>query len=282
MKIGLVLFPTEYSISPAELAREGEERGFEALLFPEHTHIPTSRRTPYPGGGDLPRQYSHTLDPFVACTAAAMATSSLLVGTGVCLVIERDPITLAKEVASVDHVSGGRFLFGVGGGWNREEMENHGTDPRHRWRLLAERIKAMKAIWTEDEAAFHGEAVDFDPLWSWPKPVQRPGPPVLVGGGGESAVDRTLDYGDEWMPLHGTADLETRIGELRRRAADAGRGALPVSVFAAPPRPEPLEKLAAAGVGRALLAVPSDEHPDEVRARLDRWTPLISRLSDAA
>src|SRR5919198_2739981 len=172
MDFGVMMFPTDYAVAPGELARMAEDRGFESLFFPEHTHIPASRRTPYPGGGDLPREYSHTHDPFVALTAAAAATERLLVGTGICLVIERDPITTAKEVASLDLVSGGRFLFGVGGGWNLEEMANHGTDPKRRWALLRERVLAMKRIWAEDEAEYHGELVNFDKLWSWPKPVQ--------------------------------------------------------------------------------------------------------------
>ncbi|GAG52654.1 unnamed protein product, partial [marine sediment metagenome] len=160
MKFGVIMFPTDYAIGPGELARAVEERGFESLLFPEHTHIPTSRRTPWPGGAELPRDYSHTLDPFVASAAAAAATERLRIGTGICLVIERDPITLAKEVASLDFISGGRFLFGIGGGWNLEEMENHGTNPAQRWKLLRERVLAMKAIWAEDEAEFHGEFVN--------------------------------------------------------------------------------------------------------------------------
>src|SRR5215210_8306551 len=166
MKFGIAVFPTDSAADPVTIARLVEERGFESLFFPEHTHIPVSRRTPYPGGGELPPEYSHTLDPFVALTAAAMATERLLVATGICLVVERDPITTAKEVASLDQVSGGRFLFGVGAGWNEEEMENHGTDPRRRFGLMRERVEAMKAIWTEDEAEYHGRYVDFEPIWS--------------------------------------------------------------------------------------------------------------------
>src|ERR671936_1276605 len=184
MRFGVAMFPTDYSMEPAELARMAEERGFESLFFPEHTHIPASRRTPYPPGGELPDEYSHTLDPFVALTAAAAATERLRIGTGICLVVERDPIVTAKEVASLDRLSGGRFLFGVGAGWNREEMANHGTDPRRRHELMRERVEAMKAIWTEDEASYHGRYVDFDRIWAWPKPLQRPHPPVIVGGNG--------------------------------------------------------------------------------------------------
>src|SRR5919206_2840703 len=184
MKFGVTMFTTRYSIGPAELARAVEERGFESLFVPEHTHIPVSRRSPWPGGADLPDEYRETLDPFLALTAAAAATERLLLGTGICLVVERDPITTAKEVATLDHLSGGRFLFGVGAGWNAEEMQNHGTDPSTRFGLMRERVEAMKAIWTQDEAAYHGKHVDFDAMWSWPKPAQKPHPPILVGGRG--------------------------------------------------------------------------------------------------
>src|SRR5574338_420779 len=174
MQFGLCYFPTDYGMGPGEVAAAAEERGFESLLFCEHTHIPVSRDSPYPGGGELPRAYWHTYDPFVACTAAAVVTRRLKIGTGVCLVVERDPITTAKEVASVDHLSGGRFLFGVGAGWNREEMANHGTDPRVRMNILRERIESMRQIWTSEEAEYHGKFVDFDPIGSYPKPVQSP------------------------------------------------------------------------------------------------------------
>jgi probable F420-dependent oxidoreductase len=166
MKFGIAMFPTDYAVEPATLGRLVEERGFDSLWFPEHTHIPVSRKTPYPAGGDLPRAYSHTYDPFVALAAAAAATERLKLATGICLVIERDPITTAKEVASLDRLSGGRFLFGIGAGWNREEMENHGTDPDRRFGLMRERVEAMKAIWTNEEAEYHGKQVDFGPIWS--------------------------------------------------------------------------------------------------------------------
>src|SRR5438067_39900 len=206
MKLGLAMFPTDDAVRPAELGRIAEEHGFESLFLPEHTHIPASRRSPYPGGGELPREYSHTYDPFVALATAADATERITLATGICLVVERDPITTAKEVASLDHLSNGRFLFGVGAGWNREEMENHGTDPRRRFSLMRERVEAMKAIWTQDEAEYHGEHVDFDPIWSWPKPVQEPHPPVLIGGNGEKVIDRVVAFGHEWMPNLGLTD----------------------------------------------------------------------------
>src|SRR5205809_6626473 len=214
------MFPTDYAIDPVTLGRAVEERGFESLFFPEHTHIPTSRRTPWPGGAELPREYSYTYDLFVAMAAVAATTEKLMLGTGICLVVERDPIILAKEVASLDFISGGRVIFGVGGGWNREEMENHGTDPRTRFPLMRERILAMKEIWTKDEAEYHGKYVDFDPIWSWPKPHQRPHPPVLVGGNGETVIDRVLRFGDEWMPnrVGDVTELKRRVDELRDRA----------------------------------------------------------------
>jgi probable F420-dependent oxidoreductase len=252
---GVAYFPTHYGMDPAAIARLVEERGHDWLLFPEHTHIPASRDSPYPGGGELPRKYSHTYDLFVALSAAATATTHLRVGSGICLVIERDPITTAKEVASIDHMSGGRFEFGVGAGWNREEMANHGTDPRRRMAIMAERVKAMKSIWTQEEASFHGEHVRFERIWSWPKPAQRPHPPVLVGGNGPTVLDRVLDFGDAWMPNHADGVPE-RIRELRRRADEAGRE-IQVVVMGPPPKPEVLERYEQAGVQRVLFWLPS-------------------------
>jgi probable F420-dependent oxidoreductase len=275
MDSGLGYFATDYGVDPAALGRLVEERGHRWLLFPEHTHIPASRESSYPGGGELPRKYLHTYDLFVAATAAAVATSRLRVGSGICLVIERDPITTAKEVASVDHLSGGRFEFGVGAGWNREEMANHGTDPRRRMAIMAERIKAMKAIWTEDEASFHGEHVDFERIWSWPKPAQRPHPPILVGGNGPTVHDRVLDFGDVWMPNHAD-DVVDRIGELRRRADEAGRE-IPVFVMGAPPDAAVLERYAEAGVERVLFWLPSARQ-ERVEQALDEIEGVMADL----
>jgi probable F420-dependent oxidoreductase len=273
MQFGLAIFPAHDAINPGTLAREAEARGFESLFFPEHTHIPTNRRSPYPGGGELPREYAHTYDPFVALTASAVATERLKVGTGVCLIIERDPITTAKEIASLDHLSGGRFLFGVGAGWNREEMENHGTDPKVRMKVLVERIKAMKEIWAHDEAEFHGDYVDFDPIWAWPKPVQQPNPPVLVGGMGPTVEDRVLEVGDEWLPQNVTLDnvdaFAKRAAALQARAADAGRGTIPMTLFAGSPKPEAVEAYEKAGITRVLFLLPP-AGADEVLPRLDR------------
>src|SRR5918998_2726925 len=258
MKFGIEMFPTDYSIGVTELGRAAEDMGFESVFFPEHTHIPTSRRSPWPGGAELPKEYSHTLDPFVALGAVAAVTSTIKLGTGICLVIERDPIVLAKEVASLDFLSGGRVLFGIGGGWNYEEMEHHGTKPTLRWKILRERILAMKAIWTQDEAEYHGEFVDFDPIWSWPKPVQQPHPPILVGGSGPRTLDRVIEYGDEWMPIGGRAtNVGERIAELQRMAAEAGRGSIPVTIFGVRPDPAVIEHYRSIGVTRCVFGVPS-------------------------
>lgn len=275
MRLGLFIFPTGYTLDPARTGQLAEERGFEALLFPEHTHIPASRETPYPSGGELPREYSHTYDPFVALAVAAAATESIKLGTGICLIVERDPITTAKEVASLDQLSGGRFLFGVGAGWNREEMVNHGTDPRRRFDVMRERVEAMKALWTEDEAEYHGEHVDFDPVWSFPKPAQQPHPPVIVGGTGEQVLDRVVAFGDEWMPNRTPIDeLGGRIEELQRKAREAGRDEIPVSQFGGPRNADDLKRYEEAGVGRVFLRLPSDE-PDAVERRLDELAKLL-------
>jgi probable F420-dependent oxidoreductase len=271
MKFGITMFATDYAIPAHELARAVEDLGFDSLWFPEHTHIPTSRKSPWPGGAELPKEYSHTLDPFVTMAAAAAVTKDLLVGTGICLVIERDPIVLAKEVASVDHLSGGRLLFGIGGGWNLEEMENHGTRPAIRWKLLRERILAMKEIWIKDEAEYHGQYVNFDPIWSWPKPARKPHPPIVIGGDGPRTLDRVLEYGDEWMPSGARSpQLPARIAELQSRAQAAGRGHIPVSVFGAMPRPEALTALAEAGADRAVFVLPPVPSEDAL-ARLKRY-----------
>jgi probable F420-dependent oxidoreductase len=277
MELGLAILLTDYSIQPARLGALAEERGFESLFLAEHTHIPVSRETPYPGGTELPLEYSHTIDPFVGLTAAAAVTEHLKVGTGVCLVNQRDPIVTAKEVATLDHVSGGRFLFGVGAGWNKEEMRNHGTDPRTRWAVMRERVEAMKAIWTQDEAEYPGRFVDFDPIWSWPKPVQKPHPPVLVGGVGEKVLDRVVAYGDEWIPnrVKSPEELGGRIVELQRRAEASGRSRIPVTVFGAKSEQRVLERLEAAGVTRSLFYVRPEE-PGAVERQLDELAEVAA------
>ncbi|MDG1839376.1 MAG: LLM class F420-dependent oxidoreductase [Dehalococcoidia bacterium] len=277
MKFGVSMFMTDYALYPDVLAKEAEARGFESLWFPEHTHIPASRKSPYPGGGELPQQYYHSLDPFVALTAAATVTEKIKLGTGIALVIERDPITLAKEVASIDYVSNGRFLFGIGGGWNREEMENHGTDPSRRWKLLRERIEAMIEIWTKDEAEYHGEFVDFDPIWSWPKPVQKPYPPIMLGNAGPGAISRAVRFADEWMPIGARLDLSDRINELNDKAQEAGRGPIPVTNWGTAPNREAIDELADIGVGRAIFGLPSAKE-DEVIPLLDKYAEVIAPL----
>jgi probable F420-dependent oxidoreductase len=281
MKYGVTVFPTDYSIDPASLGKAVEERGFDSVFFPEHTHIPTSRRTPWPGGAPLPKEYSHTYDPFIALTAMAMVTRKLLLGTGICLVMERDPIVLAKEIASLDLISGGRFLFGVGGGWNEEEMEDHGTDPKRRFKVMRERIEAMKEIWTKDEAEYHGEFVDFPPLWSWPKPVQKPHPPVYLGGNGEHTLRRVIQYGDAWMPIPGRgAQIGDRMKELEAMAADAGRGPIPVTVYGTMARDEVVGHYQEIGVDRCIFWLPSAP-ADEVMQALDRYVSLMESVARA-
>ena len=280
MRVGLTIFLTEYTLEPDRLGRLAEERGFESLLVPEHTHIPASRESPYPAGGKLPRKYACTYDPFVALSFIAAATERIKLGTGVCLIVEGDPITTAKEVASVDRLSGGRFLFGVGAGWNEEEMANHGTDPRRRFSLMRERVEAMKAIWTGDEAGYHGDFVDFEPIWSWPKPRQEPHPPVIVGGSGKKVLDRVLDFGDEWMPNNRQPldELGGRIEELQRRAQEAGRGRIPVGYYGAPPDEDELARMEEMGVDRALVMLETEE-PEAVQRRIDELAPLAERFS---
>ena len=255
MQTGIGYFATHDAVDPAAMAQVVEERGHTALYFAEHTHIPASRETPWPGGPELPRKYAHCYDLFVALTAAAGATRRVRVGSGICLVVERDPIITAKEVASVDVLSGGRMEFGIGAGWNREEMANHGTNPRTRMRLLRERLEAMQAIWTQAEASYAGEFVSFERIWSWPKPAQRPWPPVLVGGGGPTVIDRVLAFGDVWFAQH-RQDPLARVPELRARAADAGRD-IPIDVIGVPADPAVLELYAAAGVRRVSFWAPS-------------------------
>jgi probable F420-dependent oxidoreductase len=271
MKHGLAIFATDEGIPPAELARLAEQRGFESLFFTDHTHIPAARTSPAPRGGELPREYSRILDPFVALTAAAAATTELRVGTGICLVIERDPIATAKAVATLDFVSGGRFLFGVGAGWNVEEMANHGTDASRRFALMRERVLAMKAIWTQDEASFAGTFVNFDRIWSWPKPIQAPHPPVLVGGNGPHAIRRVVAYGDEWLP-EPEDGLTDRLHELQAAAQAAGRGRVPVTVYGA--RPDDVEAYATAGAHRCVYWLP----PRDADRTAKRLNELADRL----
>lgn len=279
MKFGAFMFPTDYSVPPIELGRALEERGFESVFFPEHSHIPTSRETPYPGGGDLPKEYADTLDPFVALAAVAATTERLRLGTGIALVIQRDPIHLAKEVATLDLISGGRVILGVGGGWNKEEMRDHGTDPAHRWKLMRERIEAMKQIWTQSKPEYHGEFVDFPPMYQWPKPIQKPHPPVLVGGQGPHTLKRVVAYGDGWMPNR-VPDLGPWLERLKAMAEAAGREPIPVTVFGVRPSPEAIEELIAQGVERAIFPLPP-KGAEEVMPLLDRQAKLIEQFQSA-
>jgi probable F420-dependent oxidoreductase len=278
MKFGLVFMSTADAIAPGDLAKLVEERGHESLFFPEHSHIPASRETPFPLGGDLPRKYSNLYDLFVACTAAITATSRLRVGSGICLVIQRDPIQTAKEVASIDHLSGGRFEFGVGAGWNREQMTNHGTDPRRRMALMGERVEAIKAIWTEEEASYHGELVDFERIWSWPKPAQRPHPPVLVGGNGPTVIDRVLRFGDAWFPnYHESEDFQGRIAELRNRAERR----IDVQMGGVAADPHQIEEISGLGVHRVVHWLPSANR-SLVERELERWEAAIAEFTGEA
>jgi probable F420-dependent oxidoreductase len=282
VKFGVAIFATETTPDGAELGRLAEERGFESLFFPEHTHIPASRQTPYPAGGDLPPEYWHTFDPFASCLAAAVATERLKVATGICLVVERDPIITAKEVASVDRLSGGRFLFGVGAGWNLEEMRNHGTDPSRRFGIMRERVEAMKVIWTEDEPEYHGRYVDFDPIWSWPKPVQKPHPPILLGGHGRTVGDRVLAYADEWYPIN-SGNLEKmtgRIERMMRRAREEAGREIAVTLQVAPVDPAGIQRFADVGVHRCVWYLPSAER-GEVERSLDRYADVVRAYEDS-
>ena len=270
MKFGLAIFPTEYAISMTELAPAVEQAGFESLWVAEHSHIPTSRQTPWPAGGELPKQYWHTMDPFVALTAAALASRTLKVATGICLLVQRDPIHTAKQVASVDVVSNGRFLFGIGGGWNKEEMADHGTDFHTRWKLLRERVEAMKSIWTQDVSEYHGDLVSFGPMWCWPKPVQKPHPPVILGGSGPNILKRVVAYGDGWMPNRG--DVLGRLGELRELAKEAGRGEIPVTVYPKATAQD-IDEMQRAGIDRCIWYLPPDGREQALK-RLDELEKL--------
>jgi len=277
MDIGVYFFSTAYSIGIEELARELEQRGFESMLIPEHTHIPVTRKTPWPGGGDLPKEYYHTYDPFVALSFAAAATKSLKLGTGICLLPQRDPIVTAKSVASLDQLSGGRVIFGVGGGWNVDEMENHGAEYSSRFKLLRENILAMKQLWVEEQAEFHGEFVDFDPAFCWPKPTQNPHPPIILGGETDYTLRRIVEFCDGWLPRP-RADIEDGMERLRRIADEGNRDldSISVTVFGAPPKPDKLARYSEIGIDRALLQIPTEDRDTCLRV-LDSYTPLLAK-----
>jgi probable F420-dependent oxidoreductase len=282
MDIGAAMFFTDYSMAPGELGRALDARGIESVWAPEHSHIPTSRKTPFPQGGELPKKYYDVMDPFVALTATAAVTKTLKIGTGVCLVAQRDPIQTAKLVASLDQVSGGRFLFGVGGGWNAEEMADHDTAFGTRFKLMRERIAAMKEIWTKPEPEYHGELVDFPPMRTWPKPVQKPHPPVIVGGAFPYAARRALAYGDGWIPHANRpqyADVSEFLPRFQQMAAEAGRdpASVPVTIFGAVESLDRLLRYRDLGVARAVVSLPSAQ-ADEILPILDRWAELIHHI----
>ncbi len=276
-RFGVSIFPTDYAIHPVELAQAVEERGLDSLFFPEHTHIPASRLTPFPGGTDLPKMYWHTHDPFVALAACAAVTRRIRLGTGICLVIERDPITLAKEVASLDLLSGGRVVLGIGAGWNREEMENHGADFPNRWKVVREKVLAMREIWTHDEAEYHGEFVDFDPIWSYPKPLQNGGPPIWIGANSKWVFERIADYADGWMPIGGLgsgnmARLEEALAARGRKIQD-----LDLALFGAPQDYDALRGRLEQGFDELVFVLP-DADAETVLPVLDDVAALANRL----
>lgn len=277
MHIGALIFATDYAVRPDELAAELEQRGYESLFVPEHTHIPTSRESPWPGGGDLPQEYWHAHDPFVALSFAAHATSTLKLGTGICLLPQRDTLVTAKLVASLDHLSGGRFIFGIGGGWNREEMAHHGTEYRTRFRRMEEQVRAMQELWTEDAAGFDGEFVKFSESLSYPKPMQQPYPPILLGGESDHTLRRVVGYCDGWLPrARGGFDAAENLQRLARIAEEHGRSmeTLSVSIFGARGDAATLDAYREAGVTRAILPLPPAAR-DEVWRVLDRYQPLL-------
>ena len=275
--IGIFYFATEYGHNVVDVARDAEQRGFESLWLPEHTHIPVSRKTPYAGGVELPKEYAHTLDPFVALAAVATATKHIRLATGISLLIERDTITMAKTLATLDLLSNGRAILGVGGGWNREEAEHHGVEWSQRFQKLEEQITAIKIIWANDEASFHGEHVRFDPIWSWPKPIQRPRPPILLGGETDHTLRRVIKYCDGWLPRARDPEIIVRgIARLNELAEEAGRDteSISVNVFAPRPDAELIDRFKGMGVARIVLWLPPEDR-DAVSTRLDGYTRFL-------
>lgn len=269
MRFGIQWFTTDESPTPGDVAQLVEQHGFESLFVTEHTHIPTSRISPSPDGGELPRMYTRTLDPFVALTAAASTTTALRLGTGICLAAQHHPITLAKTIASLVHLAGERILFGVGAGWNLEELADHGIDAPDRFRVLREHVEAMRTIWATDPAAYQGRYVRFGPLWSWPKPPISP--PVLLGAVGPKAVERVVAFADEWAPPDlGLATMLPRLRQLETSAARAGRDPIPTSLFIGPTDAGVLDRYAEEGVHRVVYALPPASHLGEIERELDR------------
>jgi probable F420-dependent oxidoreductase len=277
MRFGVTMFGTDRAMRPDELARAAEERGLSSLYLPEHTHIPLSRRTPPPTGDEvLPDYYARSFDPFVALTAAAAATERLRVGTGICLVAQRDPIVTAKSVASLDRLSDGRFVFGIGFGWNRDEVEDHGVDVHRRRDVAREHVLAMQRLWADDEASFDGEFVRLPPSWAWPKPVQKPWPPVLIGGAaGPKLFAHVAEYADGWIPIGG-AGIRAALPELHRAVEAAGRDPATMRVvpFGTVPDPGKLDYYASLGIDEVVLRVPVAER-DVVLPVLDEFGELV-------
>ena len=283
MKFGASMFFTDYSMGPAELAVAAEERGFDIVWAPEHSHIPVSRKTQFVLGGDLPKRYYDVMDPFVTLTAAAMATKTIKIGTGGCLIAQRDPIQTAKLVASIDQISGGRFLFGVGNGWNQDEMENHGTAFATRHKRARENIEAMKAIWTQTKAEYHGEFVNFDPMMTWPKPVQKPHPPILIGGAFPYSARRAIRYGDGWMPQvteGNPTPLTELIPRFRQLTAEAGRDpdAMDISIGGQAPDVDLIKRYDDLNVTRVSTSLPSDK-ADKILPILDQWVAIMRQVN---
>ena len=275
--IGIFYFATEYGHNVVDVARDAEQRGFESLWLPEHTHIPVSRKTPYAGGAELPEEYAHTLDPFVALAAVATATKRIRLATGISLLIERDTITTAKTVATLDLLSNGRAIVGVGGGWNREEAEHHGVEWSTRFQKLEEQIDAIKIIWANEEAAFHGEHIHFDSIWSWPKPLQRPHPPIVLGGESDHTLRRVIKHCDGWLPRARNPETVVRgIARLNELAEEADRDpeSISVNVFAPRPDAELIYRFKSMGVARIVLWLPPEDS-DAVSKRLDGYTRFL-------
>ena len=281
MHYGVVMFSTHYAIRPDDLGRAVEQRGFESLWVPEHTHIPSSRKTAYPAGGGLIRPYYDIMDPFLVLNAAATVTTRLKIGTGIALIVQRDPIITAKAVATIDQLSQGRFLFGVGNGWNQDEIENHGTAFKSRHKLARERIEAMKTIWANEEPEYHGEFVKFEKMKMWPKPYQKPHPPIIVGGRIEFAAKRAFRYGDGWIPRDDWLETEgiESIHKFRKMAADAGRdpASLPISIFRTPENLDRLKLCRDLGIDRAVFSLPAEKE-DKILPIMDRWAELQRQL----
>lgn len=272
MKYGVVYFPTDYSIRVDDMARAVEDRGYESLWLPEHTHIPTSRRSPYPLGAELPREYIDGYELMTGMAFAAAATRKIIIGSSICLVVERDPIIMAKELATLDRLSGGRIVLGIGSGWNAEEMENHGVEWKNRRKVMREKVAAMKAIWTQDKPAFHGEFVNFDPIWCNPKPLQKPHVPIQMGGNGSIAIKYAARHCDGWLPSAVLVDqLSASVQMLHRELEQAGRDpkTFPITALFAPNDRKQLDEYEKMGIDRAVFAMPSADR-DKVMSLLDR------------